>query len=147
MARSNVRPSGKRSGFEETIGKQLDDAGMRYEYEAFSYEYDVPLRKNRAKCVACGSTDLVRTAWYTPDFFLENGIIVEAKGRFTAANRRLINAVREDHPELMENLVMVFMRDNKIHKNSKTTYSAWCEANHVPYSIGTLRPEWLRRKK
>ena len=142
--RSNVRKSGKRSKFEETIGKQLDDAGMPYTYETYSYEYDVALAKNRARCLDCDGTNLVRTAWYTPDFFLDNGIIIEAKGRFTAANRRLILAVRQDHKELMDNLVMVFMRDNKIHRNSKTHYSDWCMENDVPFSIGEVKKEWLR---
>jgi len=144
MARSNVRKSGKRSGFEEKVGKQLDDAGMEYTYETYSYEYEAPLRKNRSRCLECGSTSLVREAWYTPDFFLKNGKIIEAKGRFTAANRRLILAVRECHPELEENLLMFFMRDNKIHKSSDTTYSMWCEANGVPYAVGPDLPkEWL----
>lgn len=144
---SKMKRPDLRSGFELKVAKQLEAAGMQYEYEKYSYEYDVPLGKNRARCLDCGSTSLVRTAWYTPDFFLENGIIVEAKGRFTAANRRLINAVREEHPELMENLVMVFMRDNKIHKRSDTTYSMWCEANHVPYAIGEVREEWLNKER
>lgn len=141
--RSNVRKSGKRSKFEEKVGAQLDEAGMDYEYEKYSYEYDVPLGKQRARCLDCGGTSLVRTAWYTPDFFLGNGKIIEAKGRFTAANRRLILAVREEHEELRENLVMLFMRDNKIHKRSDTTYSMWCEANGVPYAVGEVDKSWL----
>ena len=143
--RSGIRKSGKRSKFEESVGHQLDMAGVGYTYETYSYEYDVALGKNRARCLDCDSTNLVRTAWYTPDFFLDNGIIIEAKGRFTAANRRLILAVREEHEELGENLVMLFMRDNKIHKNSKTHYSDWCMENDVPFAIGEVKPEWISR--
>jgi hypothetical protein len=83
----------------------------------------------------------MRSGWYTPDFFLASGIIIEAKGRFTAADRRKMLAVKRDHPELQ--LVLLFMRNNKIRKNSQTKYSDWCEANGFDYAIGTLKEEWL----
>lgn len=133
-----------RSKFERRIAKELDDADVKFEYETYSYEYEEPLRKNRSRCAACGSTDLLRTGWYTPDFFLETGYIVETKGRFTAADRRKMLAVKAEHPELQ--LVILFMRDNKIHKNSTTKYSDWCEANNYDYAVGTLDPKWLKEK-
>lgn len=131
-----------RSKFERRIAKELDDAGVKYEYEKWSYQYDEPLRKNMARCGDCDGTNLIRTGWYTPDFFLESGCIVETKGRFTAADRRKMLAVKESHPELQ--LVILFMRDNKIHKNSQTKYSDWCEANGYDYAVGTLDPNWLK---
>lgn len=130
-----------RSKFEEHIAKELDKRGIKYKYEQYSYEYSEPLRKNMASCRVCGSTDLQRTGWYTPDFFLQNGTIIETKGRFTAADRRKMLAVKEDHPN--DKIVMLFMRDNKIHKNSKTHYSDWCMENGFDFSIGTLKEEWL----
>lgn len=133
-----------RSKFERRIAKELDDAGVKYEYEKWSYQYDEALRKNMARCGDCGGTNLIRTGWYTPDFFLESGFIVETKGRFTAADRRKMLAVKESHPELQ--LVILFMRDNKIHKNSTTKYSDWCEANNYEYCIGKLDPRWLKEK-
>jgi hypothetical protein len=145
VSRANVRPSGKRSKFEESIGSSLDDAGMSYKYEAYQYEYQEPLRKNLASCDDCGSTNLSRTGWYTPDFFLANGVIIETKGRFTAADRRKMLAIKEGHPHL--DIKMLFMRDNKIHKRSETKYSDWCEANGYDYSVGTLKKEWLDEKE
>jgi hypothetical protein len=143
MARRNVRPSGKRSKFEERIAKELDDAGISYKYEEWSYEYDEPLRKNLARCGDCGSRSLLRTGWYTPDFFLENGVIIETKGRFTAADRRKMVAVAAAHPDL--DIKLLFMRDNKIHKNSQTKYSDWCEQNGYDYSINEeVKEEWLK---
>ena len=142
MARRNVRPSGRRSKFEDTIAEKLDEAGIKYKYEEYSYEYDEPLRKNLARCSECGSTALLRTGWYTPDFFLENGVVIETKGRFTAADRRKMLAVKRDHPEL--DIKMLFMRDNKIHKRSDTHYSDWCMENDYDYSIGEVKEEWLK---
>lgn len=139
-----AKKSELRSKFERRIAEQLEEKGVDYEYEKYSYEYDAPIAQRRARCLVCGSTELVREAWYTPDFFLPSGRIIEAKGRFTAADRRKIIAVREFHDELADNLVMLFMRDNKIHKKSDTTYSMWCEANDVPYAIGEVPDEWLK---
>jgi hypothetical protein len=141
MARRKIQPNGMRSKFEVQIAKELDDAGIKYEYEAIQLEYEEPLRKNLAQCGECGSTDLVRTGWYTPDFLLSSGIIIETKGRFTAADRRKMLAVIEAHPK--ERIVMLFMRDNKIHKNSKTHYSDWCMSHDIEYAIGHPLKEWL----
>ena len=132
----------RRSKFEDRIEQDLKDAGVEYEYESIQLEYQEPLRKNLASCDTCGSTNLVRTGWYTPDFILSNGLIIETKGRFTAADRRKMLAVKESHPDLK--IVMCFMRNNKIHKNSGTKYSDWCDANGMEYSIGKLKKEWLK---
>ena len=134
-----------RSKFEDSIAKRLDELGVDYDYELWSYEYDIPLRKNRSKCGDCGSTNLVQTAWYTPDFFLRRGPIIEAKGRFTAADRRKMEAVIKQYPD--ETFVLMFMRDNRIHKNSTTKYSDWCEARGIDYSINEIKEEWIGGKK
>jgi hypothetical protein len=133
------------SKFEARVAGELDAANVSYTYETYSYEYDEPLRKNRARCADCDSTDLLRTGWYTPDFFLESGVVIETKGRFTAADRRKMLAVKEQHPDL--NIVMLFMRDNKIHRNSKTFYSDWCMEHGFDFAIGSPKEEWLHGKK
>jgi len=130
-----------RSKFERRVAKELDDAGCDYTYETYSYEYDEPLRKNQARCLDCGSSSLVRTGWYTPDFFLSNGTIIEAKGRFTAADRRKMLAIQEEHGL---DIKLLFMRDNRIHKNSKTFYSDWCMQNGYDFAIGSPKQEWLK---
>jgi hypothetical protein len=80
--------------------------------------------------------------WYTPDFWLpDRGLFIETKGRFTASDRRKMLAVIDGNPE--DTFVMLFMRDNRIRKNSNTTYSDWCEANNVDYAIGYPKEEWL----
>jgi len=142
-ASSKTRPSkgGMRSKFEKRIAKELDDDGVDYTYETYSFEYDEPLRKNMASCLDCGSRNLVRTGWYTPDFFLSNGCIIETKGRFTAADRRKMLAIQEEHGL---DIKMLFMRDNRIHKNSSTFYSDWCATNGYDFAIGTYNKEWIK---
>ena len=139
--RGKVRKSGKRSKFEERIAKELTDAGATYSYESIQLEYDEPLRKNLARCADCGSKDLLRTGWYTPDFVLASGLVIETKGYFTAADRRKMLAVKEWHHDLT--IVLLFERDNKIRKNSNNHYSDWCKKNGYDYSIGTFKQEWL----
>lgn len=133
-----------RSRFEKTVAKQLDDKGMSYEYEKYSYEYDEPLRKNQARCAECGSSTLLRTGWYTPDFFLDNGVIIESKGRFTAADRRKMVAVKEHHPDL--DIKLLFMRNNRIHKNSQTTYVDWCDKHDYDCAVKEVPDAWLRKR-
>ncbi len=130
-----------RSRFERRIAEELHHAGVKYEYESIQLEYEEPVRKSRARCGECGSSNLLRLGWYTPDFILSNGILLETKGRFTAADRRKMLAVRDAHPDLR--IVMLFMRDNKIHKRSKTKYSDWCMQNDVEFAIGHPLKEWL----
>ncbi len=130
-----------RSKFEQKIAEYLDNEGVEYEYEQYKFEYDEPLRRNRASCANCGSTDLLRTGWYTPDFFVPTTQIhIETKGRFTAADRRKMLAVRDAHPD--ETFVMLFMRDNKIHKRSTTYYSDWCMEHDYDFAIGQPKREW-----
>ena len=130
-----------RSKFERTIAKKLDELGVHYDYEPDQFKYDEPLRRNRSFCSECGSTDLYRTGWYTPDFRLDNGVYIETKGRFTAADRRKMLAVKEAHPD--EVFHMLFMRDNKIHKRSETKYSDWCEQHGFDYAIGEPKETWF----
>lgn len=141
MARRKRSPTYPfRSCYEEDISKNIKG---KWKYEAYSYEYTEPVRKNRARCSECGSTSLVRQGWYTPDFFLESGVIVEAKGRFTAADRRKMKAVKDTVPELSDKIVMMFMTDNKLNKRAKMRYSDWCEENGFDYVIGTVpKEEW-----
>ena len=131
-----------RSKFERKIATDLHERGVKYEYEAYQFPYTEPLRKNKSKCADCNSTNLVRMGWYTPDFWLpKTKLFIETKGRFTAADRRKMLAVINENPD--DRFVMLFMRDNRIHKRSKTTYSEWCETNGVEYSVSEPKEEWL----
>ena len=133
-----------RSNYEDDIATSLEDTGVPFTYETYSFEYTEPVRKNRASCATCGSKDLVRTGWYTPDFFVGDDLIIEAKGRFTAADRRKIKAVRATVPELKDKLVMMLMTDNKLNRRAKMRYSDWCTNEGIDYIVGTEpKKEWL----
>lgn len=112
-----------RSGLEERIGKLFDKNAVPFLYEVSKYDY-------------------VTKSKYTPDFFLPNGVILEAKGFFKPSDRRKMLAVKEQNPEL--DIRFVFQRNNTLSKNSKTTYGAWCEKHGFPYCIFPNIPQdWL----
>lgn len=112
-----------RSGLEERLAKTLDKLGQPFLYEVEKFKY-------------------VTESNYTPDFFLPNGVILEAKGFFKPSDRRKMLAVKAQNPHL--DLRMVFMRNNTLSKNSKTTYGAWCDKHGFPWCIYPDIPEsWL----
>lgn len=135
--------SAYRSGFERNLAARLTAGGYKFAYEAqtFPIVVDVP----GSRCFDCDSRRIVRPSRFTPDFFF-TGWIIEAKGKFTAKDRKralaLLNTFAVDHEP--RKFGMLFMRDNKISKNSKTRYSDWCEAHGIPYAIGWFKQEWLK---
>lgn len=63
---------------------------------------------------------------YLPDFILKNGIVIEVKGYFTAADRKKMLRIRDQYPML--DIRFIFgNKNNKINKKSKTTYTDWAE--------------------
>ena len=125
-------PLGKwifRSGFEKAIAEDLieKDAGFTYEEDTILYIVPASTRK------------------YIPDFKLSNGIIVEAKGRWTLEDRKKIVLVIEQNPKL--DLRMLFQRDQVLNKGAKTKYSSWCEKRGIPYAVGKVIPEeWMNEE-
>jgi len=119
---------GYRSGLEEAIAKDLDEAGISYLYEDKKITYQV---------------NQVRT--YTPDFILPNGIIIETKGRFVVDDRMKHLMIREQYPHL--DLRFVFSNSrNKIRKGSKTTYGDWCTKHGFLYADKRIPDEWLEQQ-
>ena len=118
-----------RSGFEKTIAQQMDAAGMGYKFEESIVLY------------VCPAT----TKKYIPDFELDNGIIIEAKGKWDLDDRKKIVMVREQNPKL--DVRMLFQRDHFLNKGAKTRYSEWCEKRGIPYAVGTIPDEWLKQKR
>ena len=120
------RKYGYRSGLEDRISEQLKAKSVLFKYEEFKIKYEV---------------NEVRT--YTPDFELPNGIIIESKGRFVAADRKKHLLVKNQHPEL--DIRFVFSNSkNKINKGSKTTYAMWCEKNGFLYADKLIPEEWIK---
>jgi len=121
-----ARKYGYKSGLEENISIQIESKGIVVQYESEKIPYTIPATQHT----------------YNPDFRLPNGIIVETKGRFVAADRKKHQLVKEQHPEL--DIRFVFSNSkNKISKNSKTTYGIWCEKNGYKYADKEIPEEWF----
>lgn len=116
---------GYRSGLEERVSKELEEAGVKYEYETQKIKYRV--EEDRT---------------YTPDFILPNGIIVETKGRFTTADRKKHLLIQKQHPEL--DIRFVFQNSRaKLYKGAKSTYAQWCDKQGFMYADKSIPEEWL----
>jgi hypothetical protein len=117
---------GFKSGLEENISNQIAGKGIEVKYESEKVAYIIPASQHT----------------YNPDFRLPNGIIIETKGRFVAADRKKHLLVKEQHPNL--DIRFVFSNSkNKITKNSKTTYGMWCEKNGYKYADKEIPEEWF----
>jgi hypothetical protein len=118
---------GFRSGLEEKVAEQLDNLGVSYEFEKLKLKYIKPASEH----------------FYTPDFLLPNGIIVETKGRFLVLDRQKHLLVKRNHPTL--DIRFVFSNSKaKLSKSSRTTYAMWCEKNGFKYADKTIPEEWLK---
>jgi hypothetical protein len=113
-----------RSGLEERVADLLVELGVKYEYETTKVPY-------------------VISHIYSPDFILPNGVVLECKGYWDAADRRKIKEVKKQHPDL--DLRMVFQAPyNTISKKSKTTYAKYCEKLGIPWtSFANIPLKWL----
>lgn len=118
---------GFRSGLEEAIAEALTSKGVGFTYEEDTIPYVKPEKQSK----------------YTPDFKLENGIIIESKGRFLTEDRQKHLLIQKQHPML--DIRFVFSNSRaKISKRSKTTYSDWCEKHGFLFSDKTIPDEWIK---
>ena len=134
MARrkANVRKAaekaGYRSGFEHRVAQQLTAAKASFDYEPKDevIEYEVhELRK------------------YLPDFRLNgSGVIVECKGRLTAADRKKLKLVKTQYPK--KDIRLLFMYNNKLNPRSKTRYSDWADKHGFPWALKDIPEDWIK---
>jgi hypothetical protein len=118
-----------RSGLEKKIREQLTRLGKPIKYEQLHIKYEVP----------------ARISTYTPDFQLENGIIIEAKGKLDINDRKKMVLVKAQHPKL--DIRFVFQKaSNKIYKGSPTTYAEWAEKEGFLWANGLIPEEWINEK-
>lgn len=121
---------GFRSGLEDTIAKQIEEAELPLIYEQERVDYIVP----------------ARPAKYTPDFKLpkQGGFFyVETKGRWVTADRQKHLLIKKQHPDL--DIRFVFSNQNaKLYKGSPTTYAAYCDKHGFKYAHKVIPDEWLR---
>lgn len=126
---------GFRSGLEQRVSTDLQNLDVTFEYEKHVYNYVRPAKRCR----------------YTPDFVIthrpdgskkDKPLIVETKGRFLTADRQKHLLFKDQHPD--EDLRFVFSNpQQKISKQSKTTYAMWCEKHGFLYAKEKIPEEWL----
>lgn len=123
-----ARQKGYRSGLEETIAKQIHKAKHILRYETIKIKWiDFAIRS------------------YTPDFVLDNGIIIEVKGFWSTGDRRKHLEIHQQHPNL--DIRLVFENSSrKIRKGSATSYAKWCEKKDLVYCDRVIPQAWLKEK-
>ena len=122
---SAARKKGYRSGLEVKVAESLDSIGRKYRYEKVKIEWE----------------DLsYRT--YTPDFVLDNNIIIETKGLFTSPDRRKHVQIKKQHPELDIRFVFTNSK-SKLYKGAKNTYGQWCTQKGFKYYDRIIPEDWL----
>ena len=97
---------------------------VRYEDKILSYT----VRKN----YVCDFTCITRNG---------KTIYIEVKGWFRPEDRTKMRAVKADNPSI--DIRFLFDKDNRLNKNSKMTYSMWCEKYGFKYAFGTAPKEWF----
>lgn len=114
-----------RSGLEEEAAAFLKSRQKKVEYEKLKIEWE----------------DL-KYRTYTPDFELDNGIIIETKGIFSPADRRKHVEIQRQHPTL--DIRFVFSNANaKLYKGAKSRYCDWCEQKGFKWAHRVIPEEWL----
>ena len=120
---------GFRSGLEEKVAEYLTSKGAKFTFETLKVPYVKPETKHT----------------YSPDFILDNGIIIETKGRWLLDDRKKHLLIRKQHPNL--DIRILFQNANsKISKGSKTSYADFCDKHGIPYAHRTIPEEWLKEK-
>jgi len=115
-----------RSGLEKEVAAWLKDKQKKVRYEQLKVEWE----------------DL-KYRTYTPDFVLDNGIIIETKGIFDSADRRKHREVQRQHPEL--DIRFVFSNANaKLYKGAKSRYCDWCDKYDFQWAHRVIPEEWLK---
>jgi hypothetical protein len=112
---------GFRSRFEAEVAGSLRHRGISFGYETIHLGYQLQ-------------------GVYTPDFVLPNGVVVEAKGAFSPADRRKMLAVREAHPEL--DIRLLFQRASARIVGGKLSCGAWATRNGFTWAEGVIPSAW-----
>ena len=120
--RYEARLAGFRSGFERTINANLLSRGVKFTYETLQVPY-------------------ILTGTYNPDFILESGIIIEAKGLLDRESKRKMIAVKKQHPEL--DIRFIFADGDKKVPGTKQTHGQWASRNGYKWADREVPEEWL----
>ena len=117
-----------RSQFEKIVAVKMAQDGGVFKYETIRLPYVPKVRH------------------YTQDFYIpETDIYIEAKGRLTREDRTKMLLIKQQHPECDIRFVFANAK-NKLYKNSKTTYSDWCNKHGFDWAEKTVPREWLKNE-
>ena len=123
-----ARKKGFRSGLEQLVAKQIKHARHKLRYEVMKIQWvDFSIRS------------------YTPDFVLDNGIIIEAKGFWSTTDRRKHMEIKTQHTDLDIRLVFENSK-RKIRKGSKTSYADWCTKQEIQFCDRVIPKVWLKEE-
>jgi len=119
-----------RSKFEAyTISALERNKGFEVEYETEKWKYTIPASDHT----------------YTPDvkiiFPSGHERFVELKGKLDIPTRKKMVLIREQYPD--KDIRILFMRNNKLTKTSKTTYMEWAAKVGYISAVGTIPKSWL----
>ena len=118
----------KRSALEEQVELALTGQGLSPSYESEKFAY-VLHRK------------------YRPDFKIESDhgpIHIEVKGWWPSKERSKLLAVFINNPTIR--LFVALQRpQQKISKQSKTTYAMWCDKHFIPWCPIPIQPEYMNK--
>ncbi len=111
-----------KSGFEKTLNLQLKQSGITFTYETLQLPYTL-------------------SGTYNPDFILSNGIIIEAKGRLDRENKRKMEAIKRQYPDL--DLRIVFMDGSKKIPGYKQSHGDWATRHKFIWAERQIPGSWL----
>ena len=138
-----------RSGFETTVRNFLESNMVVFAYEPYRYLYYSSSRGSL--CGVCGSNDVVKARWYTPDFVIgSEEIFLEAKGRLTGSNRSSMLAMLDTCDSINRNNFRLLLQQDNTYGKVGKRYSDWCESNGIIYAIsriGEVPKEWVKEIK
>ena len=113
-----------RSRFEKAIKKDLHNRKIDVKYEGAKLKYS-------------------KLSTYTPDWVFPNGLLVESKGYFTAADINKHKLIRAQHPG--QEIRFLFQNaKNKLYKGASTTYKEWCDKQGFKWAEGSIPDDWVK---
>ena len=127
-----VKALGFRSKLEMLVNQQIVDAGVAFSYEG---------KLNKIRYVKPETNHT-----YLCDFLLANGVMIEAKGRFDAADRKKHLYIKDQHP-ILDIRFLFSNANNKLRKGSPTTYARWCDKYGFKWADKIIPQSWLNEKK
>lgn len=124
---------GFRSGLEDRVAQQIEEAGIKVVYETDKIRYTIPSREAR----------------YTPDFKLPKPggfFYVETKGIWSVQDRAKHILIKKQFPDI--DIRFVFSNQNaRLYKGSPTTYAMYCEKHGFRYAAKLIPDDWLDEAK